>query len=666
MRLNIQQKLMAGFAAVLLLTIGLAGFGYWASKTASGEFSVYQSAARQSNALADMRQAILEARLTVKVHRSSEPGDSAEQVESIVSRLQGAHRALQELGYSETQLQQFQALIAKGQDYASAYRTVTELQKQRHQIVREQMNPLGTGIRESISEILRTAYTNANTQGAYYAGVTQQHLLLGRAYAQQFLVTNDPATSERVSTEIALATEEAGKLQASLFNPDSVRAAERIQNQISEFETLFKSASQIIFERNAIYAETLEPLGRSMLEAASGAAEEQIQLQDAIGPQLTAKFDRKATMMATVSLIIVLAGSVIALLIGRSLSQPIVSMTSAMRKLANREMETDIPAQDRSDEIGEMAATVQVFKDNMIEADALRAAQSEEQAAREKRQAEIEAAIAEFEGSAANAMQNLGGAVTQLQGLAESLTETAERANSQSTQVSSSSEEASSNVETVAASAEELSASIQEISRQVNQSAEMSQQAVESADSTTQSVQSLSHAANRIGDVVSLISDIAEQTNLLALNATIEAARAGDAGKGFAVVASEVKSLAEQTARATDEIGQQIGAMQSATGEAVNAIEAITGLITSMNDTSTMIAAAVEEQHAATGEIAANVQQAAMGTQQVNTAISGVSQAADETGTASTDVRSASDTVSQQAEEIRGQIGQFLGRIRAA
>jgi methyl-accepting chemotaxis protein len=360
-----------------------------------------------------------------------------------------------------------------------------------------------------------------------------------------------------------------------------------------------------------------------------------------------------------------LAGA-IATLTARSIANPIAGMTDAMKRLATGDKAAPIPGGDRRDEIGDMAGAVQVFKENMIKAEELDAEQKAEQARKERRQIAVEGYIKEFDQSVGSSLNMLASASTELQTTAQSMTATAEETQRQSTAVAAASEQASSNVQTVASAAEELSSSVAEISRQVTESSRIAGQAVEDAKRTNDQVQALAEAAQRIGDVVKLINDIAGQTNLLALNATIEAARAGEAGKGFAVVASEVKSLATQTAKATDDIAAQVKAIQNATTDSVQAISSITGTIGRINEIATTIASAVEEQGAATQEIARNVQQASAGTSEVTSNIAGVSQAAADTGSASTQVLGAAGELAKQGEILRADVGKFLADIRAA
>jgi methyl-accepting chemotaxis protein len=368
----------------------------------------------------------------------------------------------------------------------------------------------------------------------------------------------------------------------------------------------------------------------------------------------------------------VLAGLILAfgagwLMTAFGVAQPLTILSNAMEELAHGRFDVDVDGQDRRDEVGFMARSVQVFKENGL---AMERMKREQEAAEARAEAERKASMLRladrFEAEVKGVVSNVSSEATQMQSTAALLTSLAEQTSRQSTAVAGAAEEASLNVRTVAVAAEELASSITEIGRQAIQAATISQGAVAEAKRTGQIVAMLATAGQRIGAVVELITDIASQTNLLALNATIEAARAGEAGKGFAVVANEVKHLANQTAKATEEIGQQIGGIQSATHDAVKAIEAITGNITDVNQVATTIAEAVEKQGGATKEIARNVQRAAEGTSNVSTNITGVQKAAGETGHGAGEVLEAADHLSQQSLELATQVEHFIGTIRAA
>ncbi len=372
-------------------------------------------------------------------------------------------------------------------------------------------------------------------------------------------------------------------------------------------------------------------------------------------------------MAAWVLLVIGLAVSaVIVFFTARSIVNPIAAMTGAMDTLAGGKLDVDIPALDKTDEIGEMAQAVQVFKDNAIRVKRMEQEQEEQKRyAEEERREAMQQMADTFENSVGDVIQVVTSAATELQASSGQMAATATQTSSQATTVASASEEAATNVQTVAAATEQLSGSISEIASQVARSTQIADQAVTEARSTSDAVERLSDNVGQIGEVVDLINDIAEQTNLLALNATIEAARAGDAGKGFAVVASEVKNLASQTAKATDEIARQIGDVQSGTQSAKTAIESISGVIEQISETSSSIASAVEEQTAATGEIARNVEQASVGTSEVSSSIAKVEQAAGETGSAANQIKDSAHDLSRQSEILREEVGKFLDQVRS-
>ncbi|PWC82881.1 hypothetical protein TSH100_22550 [Azospirillum sp. TSH100] len=362
-----------------------------------------------------------------------------------------------------------------------------------------------------------------------------------------------------------------------------------------------------------------------------------------------------------------LLGALTAWLIGRGITGPVNALCGVMERLAGNELAVEVPGTARHDEIGAMARTVEVFKTNALEVERLRQEQEAQkvQAAEEQKRAMNRMADS-FEQKVMGMVTAVSSSSGQLQSTAKTMSSVADESTAAASTVAAAAEQTSANVQTVAAATEELSSSIGEIARQVAESARVANTASVEAANTNELVRKLTAAADRIGEVVSLINSIAGQTNLLALNATIEAARAGEAGKGFAVVASEVKSLANQTARATEDISQQIAAVQEETRNTVSAIQSISNIIEQIQGISTTISSAVEEQGSATREISRNVQQAAQGTQQVSGNIGSVTQSAEATGNAAGQVLDAAGQLSQNAERLSREVQDFLASVRAA
>jgi methyl-accepting chemotaxis protein len=379
----------------------------------------------------------------------------------------------------------------------------------------------------------------------------------------------------------------------------------------------------------------------------------------------TAQANRVGQIMTAVVILSLIASMAFSFL---GIARPMTRLNGALGKMAGGNLDVVIPGANRGDEIGDLAKTVTVIRENAEQKarDEAEAKIKQDQIAAQQRKADMIKLADNFETAVGEIVETVSSASTELETSAGTLTANAERAQELTTMVAAASEEASANVQSVASATEELSSSVNEISRQVQESARMAAEAVGQARITNDRVSELSKAASRIGDVVELINTIAGQTNLLALNATIEAARAGEAGRGFAVVASEVKALAEQTSKATGEIGQQITGIQAATQDSVNAIKEISGTIERLSDISSTIAAAVEEQGAATQEISRNVQQAAHGTQQVSSNITDVQRGASETGSASTQVLTAAQSLSGDSNRLKLEVDRFLNSVRAA
>ncbi len=462
----------------------------------------------------------------------------------------------------------------------------------------------------------------------------------------------------------------------------------RTPEQRAEFEKVLAALKQIESEHRAFHDHAAEIFelasqGRSAeaiallpgIEAEEAKLTHELEaLSEEIGnftlaAMRTAEEHEKAAVwqMAIISLISAVSGFGLAVWFTRaSVAGPLSQVVTALNRLAEGDTEAEVNVRSK-DEIGQVADAFVTFKEKTLELKRLEAdrVQAESRQAEERRRQRLEMADS-FEAAVGGVVDTVSAAATELQATAGSMSSTADRTNAQSATVASASEEASTNVQTVAAASEELSASISEITRQVSETNQVSLKAVEEAEQASQRVNGLAEAAQKIGDVVNLIQDIAEQTNLLALNATIEAARAGEMGKGFAVVANEVKSLANQTAKATEEIAQQVEGMQSATGGTVGAIESIVGVIKRISENANGIAAAVEEQNASTSEISRNVQEAAAGTQEVASSITGVREAAAQTGEAAGEVLESAGQLSKQSELLRSEVNKFLENLRAA
>jgi len=415
-----------------------------------------------------------------------------------------------------------------------------------------------------------------------------------------------------------------------------------------------------------INADKVVPVGRAMDKTLTGLVDFNDKGAETAGQSADATYWRAVYLTSAILLFAMIFGIGAAAFVSQDIRRGIGSILKPMGRLVDGELTVDIPHQGETTEIGQIAAGLQTFKDALIAKKASDGAADAEKALNLARAQRISAATTDFEAMVGEMVGSLAGASTELEASATTLSSTADHAQGLATMVAAASEEASTNVQSVASATEELSSSINEISRQVQESARMASTAVDEAGATNGRVEQLAKAASRIGDVVELINAIAGQTNLLALNATIEAARAGEAGRGFAVVAAEVKALADQTAKATNEIGQQVIDIQAATKESVGAIKEISGTIEKLSEISSAIAAAVEQQGAATQEISRNVQQAAQGTHQVSSHVADVQRGAGETGHASSQVLSAAQSVASESVRLKSQVEKFLSAVRAA
>jgi methyl-accepting chemotaxis protein len=456
------------------------------------------------------------------------------------------------------------------------------------------------------------------------------------------------------------------RVPAASIRPVRERAEAKIREWSSAAVKILKPAPGGLTELPASF--TVAKVGQEAIAAVDDLVEMVAAYGYEYRSEAEATVTASRTAMITASGIGLLVGLMLAIGFAYSLSKPISVLAKSMLELAEGDFNVVLPGLARKDEVGLVARAVERFKvlAEQRARDEVESKINQDQVLAERRKADMTRIADGFEAVVGEIVKTVSATSTELESSAGALTGTAERGKDLATTVARASEEASTNVQSVAAATEELSSSVNEISRRVQDSARMAHEAVDQARGTTERVSELSKAATRIGDVVELINTIAGQTNLLALNATIEAARAGEAGRGFAVVASEVKALAEQTAKATGEIGLQISGIQTATQESVSAIKDISGTIERLAEVASTIASAVEEQGAATQEISRNVQHASRGTREVSANITDVKRGASETGAASSRVLSAAQLLSSDSLRLKLEVEKFLSTVRAA
>ncbi len=664
---TIGTKVAAGFAVVLLILAVSSVLAWLAFGRASGALGDYTGLVTNSAIFRDIDLQVTGYRGHVREYVFS----NAEATAATAVKEGEGLRQLIASGLAKVTRPDPRRLLedmAKRADtYAANFEHVHAMNVEQEKLEADVLDPVGNQMTDGFTTII----TGANAIGIAdllpLAIEGRRLSLMARLDANKRLGRHDEAAAKSAAQTFETLRHTLAQIDSATKGTNVNAPAAAETKLIDTYQAAFTRAASLDAEQIALVNGVMMEAGTALAEDATKAKDLNLGYQAVTEKAAQSVTGNGETLVMWLGVAGLAVGLVLAWLIGRGISRPVVGMCAAMRALAGGNKTVEIPGVGRKDEIGQMADTVAVFKNNMIEADRLREETQRQKAEVEKeRKAGMMRLADTFEAGIKGVVSSVASQSAQMQSSAQAMTHTAEQATQQATAVAASVEEASANVQTVASSAEELSASVREIGQQVEHSSKIAGQAVIEADKTNSTVEGLAKTAQRIGDVVQLIETIASQTNLLALNATIEAARAGDAGKGFAVVASEVKSLANQTAKATEEIRAQISEIQGSTGQTVEAIRSIGATIRQMSEIATTIASAVEEQGAATREIASNVHQAAQGTSDIATNIEGVSRAASDTGAAATQVLSAAGELSKQSETLRRDVDEFLATVRAA
>ncbi|HEY1722858.1 MAG TPA: HAMP domain-containing methyl-accepting chemotaxis protein [Magnetospirillaceae bacterium] len=664
-RFKIGTRIYAGFAVVLVLFALSAVHGRIGISSASDQFDYFARVSDRtiSGATIASRLNMLRNRITLYNFGGDEKALNglAEQSDKLIK---DAQEAADSSGVPaiKADLQQLTDMM---RTYFADAKKANELRAKADK-ARADISLVGPKMVGGVNALYKAAVANKDFETMVIASSASQALLSGRLASARYTIYGPTAVSEIDSMNQFFATLQKNLIDLAAADPKFNAMATETKALLEQYLNLFQASMTSDNERSKLTRDTMPQMGEQMSQLADKVVQERLDLLDQ-SHKSGADSLSSTSLWSTIIFVLALAiGAVIAWIAARSIVRPATAMTTVMGRLAQHDLSVEVIGRERHDEIGEMAKAVQVFKENMLKTDELAHAQKTEQAAKEERAKRVNVLTAEFDASISNVVQAVSNQADQMEASAQSLTSTAEEATKQSATVAAASEQASANVQTVASATEELSSSIMEISRQVSQSSRIAASAVSEAERANQMVQGLAEASQKIGAVVALITDIANQTNLLALNATIEAARAGEAGKGFAVVAAEVKNLANQTAKATEEIGGQIAGVQTATKAAVDAIGTIGKTIGEINGIASTIAAAVEEQSAATKEIARNVEQASTGTQEVTSNITGVSRAANDTGSAASQVLASARDLAQQSESLKAVVTKFLVNVKAA
>lgn len=691
---TIKTRLLSGFGIVLLIMLTVSSVAVYQFNNVNHEIEQFAELANEVKLIEKLEIDILKlSGVAQHFVLTKNPGDvaKAKKLNDVL------HKELIEVG-EHLKSDDHKAILHEIEkaidEYGKEFQEMAALIKEHEHLLHDEIIPDGEAVVHDLDGIIEEAKLEHNTRAVDYASKAREHALLTQVFTHRMINEQDEALVDRVLGEFKETEQAFETLGTTLHTAREEELFADARLMFQKYQKAFVKLREDEVRIQQLLNVEMPKAISTIIKDAEILVHDTTEAEHALEKQM-----HEETLAVEIELIVagiasLILGITIALVLSNSISRPIIGMTAAMKKLSEGDLDIFIPSVGNRDEVGQMATSMQIFKDNAAEQKRTEEEQrrlkeqqreAEVQREKEKREAEVKAeeekrrlereaeeerkrllnALAEeFQGSVGAVAEQVSTAAEQMQEASGGVSAAATQTENQAASVASAAEETSANVMTVSSATEELSSSINEISRQVSQSSVVSKRAVEEAKKTSKQIGELVETSQKIGDVVSLITSIASQTNLLALNATIEAARAGEAGKGFAVVAAEVGNLANQTSKATEEIARQITEVQDATNSASASIEGISKIIIETEEIATQIAAAVEEQSAATQEIAGNVEQASVGTQEVSSNVAGVNQAAIDTGRIAVTIADASSDLVRQSAVLKEEVEKFVAEIR--